>query len=381
MKNVTFFNNLKLRVGYGETGNVEPIDPYNSLFLYKPTGSYYSNGVFNRGFSPSQINNEDLKWERRQMTNIGIDFAILKSRLSGTIEYYTSKTKDLLFEYGIPSPPLPFDKVKANAGTLSNKGFDISINVQAIKRADLTWNSTFIFATVKNKILGLSGTFKYLGQTYELNTPKVSWGVANGQGLNQIVSYLQPGQPFAAFFLQKFSGVDAAGKLILTPKDPTSDDRFWIDPWNDFTFGWNNSVTYKAFDFNMQLRGQVGGKVFNGTFLNFANVNRFNNNGNVLQDALTNGFKDPAQLSDYPVESSSFARLESVSLGYTFNTKNLPAIQKLRFYVAGNNLFIITKYKGYDPEVRNTGKQAFIDNLDYYPRTRSVSLGVNLTFE
>jgi iron complex outermembrane receptor protein len=379
MKGTGVFDNLKLRVGWGQTGNVEPIDPYNSLFLYKPTGSYYSNGVFNRGFSPSQINNEDLKWERREMTNIGLDFAVLKNRLSGTVEYYTSTTKDLLFEYGIPSPPLPFDKVKANAGSLSNKGFDITLTGQVIKGPSLNWNSTVIFSTVKNKIIDLAGSFTYGGQSYALNTPRVEWGVANGQGLNQIVSYLQPGQSFGSFFLRRFTG-DSSGVPIFVPANPGSNDRTWIDPWNDFTFGWSNSVTYKAFDFNMQLRGQVGGKVFNGTFLNFSNINRFNNNGNVLKAALTSPIKTPPEISDYAVESSSFARLESASIGYTFKT-NIAAIQKLRVYVAGNNLFIITNYRGYDPEVRNTGKQAFIDNLDYYPRTRSFSLGVNLTFE
>ncbi len=308
MKGSNFFNNLKLRIGFGETGNVEPIDPYNSLFLYKPTGSYYSNGVFNRGFSPSQINNEDLKWERRQMTNIGLDFGILRNKVSGTIEYYTSKTKDLLFEYGIPSPPLPFDRVKANAGTLSNKGIDITLNAQVMKKANLSWNSSLILSTVKNEILDLSGSFTYAGQTYALNTPRVSWGVANGQGLNQIVSYLQPGQPFAAFFLRQFNGVDAAGKQLLSPTDATSEDRTWIDPWNDFTFGWNNFINYKAFDFNVVLRGQVGGKVFNGTYLNFANTNRFNNNGNVLSDALNNGIKTPAELYDYAAATRTCTR-------------------------------------------------------------------------
>lgn len=380
MANNSQIDHLKLRVGYGVTGNVEPIAPYNSLSIYSPSGSYYANGQFNRGFSPSQIPNADLKWEQRQMTNIGLDFAILKNRLSGSIEYYISKTKDMLFSYGIPSPPLPYDRVLANAGTMSNKGFELSLNAGIVDKGDLKWNTTVIFATVKNEITGLTGSFKYAGQTYALNTPKLSWGVTNGQGLNRVISYLEKGHSFGSFFLRKYNGVNAAGEQQLIPMNPGSDSLTWYDPWNKFTYGWSNYVTFKAFDFNMQIRGQAGGKVFNSTNLNIANVSRFGYNANVHEDALTSGIKDAPQHSDKWLESSSFARLESVALGYTFNT-NVASISKLRFYVAANNLFIITKYKGYDPEVRVTGSQAFIDNLDYYPRTRSFSLGVNLTFE
>jgi TonB-dependent starch-binding outer membrane protein SusC len=380
MSNSGVFNSLKLRVGYGETGNVEPIAPYNSLFLYSPVGSFYANGQFNRGYSPTQINNEDLQWERRQMFNIGVDFIVFKNRLSGTVEYYDSKTKDMLFSYGIPSPPLPFDRVLANAGEMTNKGVDVTLTGNIIQNPDWRWNSTAIFGTVKNEITDLTGSFTYAGETYELKTPRVAWGEVNGQGLNQTVSYLQPGQSYASFFVRRFVGVDAAGKQQLDPVDAGSEDRTWIDPWNNFTYGWSNFVNFKNLDFNMVLRGQSGGKVFNGTYLNFANVNRLTNNSNVHEDALTNGIKDQAQTSDYAVQSSSFLRLESASLGYTFDTKNSPIINRARIYVAGNNLFLITDYKGYDPEVRVSGEQAFIDNLDYYPRSRSVSFGVNLIF-
>lgn len=382
MSDNTTFNHLKLRLGYGVTGNVEPISPYNSLTLYGPLGSYYANGQFNRGFSTLQIENADLKWEQRQMTNVGLDFAVLKNRLSGSVEYYISKTKDMLFSYGIPSPPLPFDRVLANAGSMSNKGFELTLNAGLVDKADLKWNSTVIFATVKNEITSLKGSFTYAGngQTYALNTPKVGWGVANGQGLNQTISFLQEGQSYGSFFLRRYNGVNAAGQQQLSPANAGSDSLTWYDPWNKFTYGWSNYVTFKAFDFNMQIRGQAGGKVFNSTNLNSANVSRFGYNANIHEDALTSGIKDAAQTSDKWLESSSFARLESVALGYTFKT-NVSTISKLRFYVAGNNLFVITDYKGYDPEVRVTGSQAFIDNLDYYPRTRSVSVGVNLIFE
>jgi TonB-dependent starch-binding outer membrane protein SusC len=380
LKDVSWLNNLKVRVGYGVTGNSEPIGPYRSLTLYGPQGRYYFDGQFLTGFGPNQLENPDLRWEKRSMFNVGIDFSILSNKISGSIEMYSSDTKDMLYEYGVPSPPLPFDRVFANVGNMNNKGFDLNINYNVVNNSKLKWTTGIVFSTVKNKITKLNGEITLLGQKFDLNTPKVGWGTANGQGLNQTVSFLQVGHSFGSFLLRRFQGVNPAGDQVFEINDPADDNNRWIDPWNKFTFGWSNQLAFGNFDAAIQFRGQYGGQAFNNTYLNFANVNRLRNNSNVHEDAITNGIKDPAKTSDFWVQSTSFLRLESMAIGYTFNT-NMKNLKRLRLYVAGNNLFVLTNYKGYDPEVRVSGRQAYIDNLDFYPRTRSLSIGLNVNFE
>ena len=377
--------NLKMRVSYGYTGNQENLDPYKYQILYEPSGPYLYNGQFLQSYAVTQENNPDLKWEVRQSFNIGLDFSLWTDRLYGTFDVFNDKTNDLLFEYGIPQPPFLTNQVLANAASAVNKGMEFTLGGTIVKNQLFTWNAVGNVGTLTNYITELLGTFK--GTPLTLNNR--SYGFVTGGALgNYPATMLEEGYPAGVFFLAQHGGLDAAGKELFnnydlegnfvgTSSNVNAQDFFYIDPTPDFTWGLTNNFMYRNFDLSFFFRGVQGQKIFANSLYRMESIKYLQAGQNVTDRGLTNGFSELPYPTTFWLKDGSFARLENITLGYEL--KNLKGIQSLRVYATANNLFVITSYEGIDPEIRTEGKQRYID-LNYYPKTKGFTIGVNVAF-
>lgn len=387
LKNIAWINVLKLRAGYGVTGNQDAITPYNTLLTLGGVGNYYdgNTGSWFQAFTPNQNQNQDLRWEERHGKNLGLDFSILRDRLSGDINVFNDKTKGLLFNYTVPVPPFYVNSILANVGTMTNKGVEIQLNGVIAKGEKFSWNASGQIAFIKTRIESLSGT--YAG--FKLSTNHIPAGYATGRGYAQnAITYLQVGYSPDVFFLPHYVGVDGSGnQLFADGKGGTVNSNGltdamsrYIDPSPKFNYGLNNTFSYKNWSFNFFLRGVYGQKVFDVTRSLIDNFTRLPGN-NVTKEALTNGIKDQQVASDLWLENASYLRLDNVTLSYNF--KNLKMFDNLEVLVTGNNLFVATKYKGLDPEISTPSGLIDVSysGTAYYPRTRSYSLGINISFK
>jgi TonB-linked SusC/RagA family outer membrane protein len=404
LANVDWITDIKLRAGYGVTGNSEAIGVYNTLETVSPGNKYYDGSINNyiSSYSVNQNPNQNLKWEERHGRNIGLDFELFGGRLSGDMNYFNDITKNLLYNYNVPTPPFVSGTLLANVGSLVNKGFELALTGQIIKGRKLNWTVNGQITFINTKITSLSGNYSYAGVTYPLTSSQIPVGYAQGRGLSSNpITFLKPGYSPYEFYLPHFTGVDASGnqtfdgKTIAQNASPTG---HYIDPSPKFNYGITNSFDYGNWNFNFALRGVYGQKIFNNTLLDVETVTRLPGN-NVTKEALTNGIKDAPVSSDRWLENASFLRMDNATLGYSF--KNVSFASALRVFVSSNNLFVITKYRGLDPEVKtenSTGgnilfgnningsnNSAYIDanygNQAYYPRVRTVTVGVSVTLK
>jgi TonB-dependent starch-binding outer membrane protein SusC len=379
---VSWLNNLKVRVSYGLTGNQENLPPNAYQLLYGRAGAYLYDGQFLQSYSVMQEDNPDLKWEVRKSFNAGVDLTILNERVSGTIDIFDDRTSDMLFFYGVPQPPFLTNQVYANAANAINKGVEISMKALVVNAPEFDWNIQINIATVKNRITNLSGKFR--GADLNIGDPR--YGYADGRGLSgAYVSKLEVGYPAGVLWLPQHAGFDPAGNELFNNYDENGKfagvstfyndkDRVLVDATPHFSWGLNNSFSYKNFDLNIFIRGVQGQKIFANSLMNLESRVLLPSS-NVLYNALTNGFANQPQPSDYWVRSGSFIRLENISLEYNFGKiKNLDG---LKIYLTASNLFVITGYEGIDPEIKVEGRQRYID-ANYYPKTRALALGVNL---
>lgn len=387
MKDVSWLNDLKLRAGYGVTGNQNGLQPYKSLQMYGGEGIYYDNGIWATAYRINQNANPDLKWESTAMLNIGVDFTLFNNRVNGTIEWYNKETSDMLYTYQVPTPPFVYNRMQANVGDMRNTGLEILLNIDIFRKKDFNWNTSINFATNKNEVTRLSNDLYSSDRIYTGNP----W-IRGGSNITSHV--VEEGYPVGQFFLLECIGIDENGKYIMVDQNGddkiTEDDRTYMgDAQPDFTFGWNNSFKYKEWDFSFFLRGSVGQKVLNNPRAAYAN-NTYLIGANALNDPLVYQLKESSRMCSLYLEDASFARMENMSLGYTFNLKDKKWIEKLRLYVSAQNLFVITGYKGLDPEVElffnsdpdadNAGLSPGIEPRQFQPKSRTFTFGVNLTF-
>jgi iron complex outermembrane receptor protein len=404
LANVDWIDDMKIRAGYGVTGNIDAIGPYTSLTLVGPVGTFYNaaTGSYLNAYSTIQQENQKLKWEERHGRNIGLDFSFFNGRLSGNMNYFNDLTKDLLAYYAVPEPPAVFNTILANVGSMTNKGFELALTGQIIKGHKLNWTTNAQISFIKTTIKSLSGQFTIAGNTYPVNATQIPQGYAQGRGLSSNpITFLKPGYSPYVFFLPHYTGVDAKGAqtfdgqtIAQNPNPP----GHYIDPSPKFSYGMTNTFDYGNWTLNFALRGVYGQKVFNNTLLDVETVTRLPGN-NVTKEALTNGIKDAPVSSDKWLENASFLRMDNITLSYAF--KNISFASALRVFVSGNNVFVITKYRGLDPEIKTenasggsllfgnnlNGSQnaAYIDanygNQAFYPRVRVFTLGVNVTLK
>ncbi len=376
MKNQKMFSNLKVRVGYGVTGNIQGLSPQKSLQLVGSSGVTYFGGSQTTNFIITQNDNADIQWETKKQVNAGLDFSILKSRLSGTIDIYSAKTTNLLFNYTVPQPPYPFPDIVANVGTLSNKGIELSLSYQAIQEKDVSLTLAGNISLMKNKVLSLSGSINGI----PLNTNYIGWGPN---------SYLIEGQPIGTFNILQHSGKDSVnGETIIdVDKDGKIDqgknsrDRVLKgSALPTYVYAFTPSFTYKNLDISMVWRGSGGNKIYNNlrqSLSLYENIGK----SNVLKSAENLGLFTSKYGSDLWLENGSFLRFDNFTIGYRFNLKEVKYISALRVSATGNNIAVFTKYTGIDPELNVSGSNGFGGDGGIYPRTRSIALGLNVIFK
>ncbi|MDF9830831.1 TonB-dependent receptor [Parabacteroides sp. PF5-6] len=385
MKDITWINDLKLRAGYGVTGNQNGLGAYKSLELYGEYGVYYDSGSWLTSYRINQNANPDLKWESTAMLNIGLDFSLFKGRVGGTIEWYDKKTSDMLYRYQVPTPPYVYDRMMANVGDMSNKGIELLLNIDVVRNKTFSYNTSINLSHNKNKITKLSNDVYTTDELY-VGDP---W-LRGGSGV--ISHIVKEGYPVGTFYLLECNEI-VDGKYVIIDQNEdgkiTDDDRKIVgNAQPDLTFGWNNNLRWNNFDMSLFFRGTIGNKVFNNPRAAYAN-NTYLIGTNALDDPLTYTMKESSRICSYYLEDASHIRLDNMSIGYTFNTKNIGWLDKARIYVAGQNLFVITGYKGTDPEVElyrgaatddDAGLSPGIENRQFFPKSRSFTFGVNLTF-
>ncbi|WP_348822535.1 SusC/RagA family TonB-linked outer membrane protein [Flavobacterium aestuarii] len=363
-----WLTNLKLRAGYGVTGNQDGIGEYKSLsILGVGRDSYYDPATdsWSLAYSPTQNPNPDLKWETTEQLNIGVDFGLFKG-ITGSFEWYSKKTKDLLYTYEVPQPPYLVGTMLANVGELSNKGVEFSLNAKIMEREKFTWNANLTLAHNIQKIEKLSNP--------SYKTDVIYSGSLHGlSGMsNQYSQIIAEGYPVGTFWGYEASGLDADGKFILSAEKK---DLGNVQP--DFSMGLGMDFTYGNFDLGISGYGLFGQKVLNATNMMLYDPNRMAAY-NVPDDFVGSGIKSPPAFSSYWIEDASFFRIQSLTVGYVIPLKS--KISKLRVYMMGENLAVFTNYSGVDPEVNLSGlDNPGIDRFNNYPRPMTISFGVNFS--
>jgi iron complex outermembrane receptor protein len=382
MNDVEWVDEMKLRVGYGVTGNQSGLDPYKTLQLYGTSGTYYDNGAWLTAYRINQNANPDLKWEETAMFNVGLDFLLFNNRLSGTIEWYDKRTKDMLYTYRVPTPPFLHSEMMANVGDMKNTGIELALSLDAIKTSDFKWNTSVTAAHNKNEITSLSD------DVYTTSRILVGDAWVRG-GSGRTTHVVEEGYPVGQFYGPEFIRIDEDGKYVFRDSDGnetnavTAEDYTYIGSAQpDLTFGWSNLFRYKRWDMSFFLRGTFGNKVLNMGRMTYGHPG-YLIGANALNDPLIHQLKVVPEYSSLYVEDASHIRLDNASIGYTFKTENLNWLENARVYATGQNLFLITKYKGLDPEVdenRNNGLAPGVEDREYYPKARTYSVGITLTF-
>ncbi len=382
LKNINAVSDLKLRIGYGITGQQDGISDYDYISYYNLSGAqaqYQLGNNFYQMYRPGGYY-YNRKWEQTATTNIALDYGFLNGRITGSIEYYYKNTTDLLNQINQPAGTNFSNKIVANIGSMENKGVEFSVNVQAIKRKDVSLDIAFNATYNQNKItkLTISDDPNYAGAQFG----GISGGVGNTVMIHSV------GYNRGAFYVYK---------QVYDPKTNLPVDNLFADKNRDGIvnssdlyqykgidpkafFGLSSNLTVKKWNAGFVMRANVGNYVYNnvasstGTLRNIINPIGFINNGstNYLQTNFS-GSGDKYFLSDYYVQNASFLRMDNINIGYNagrvFNNK-----ANLRISANVQNVFVITKYTGLDPEI-NGG----IDN-NFYPRPRTFVLGINLDF-
>lgn len=383
---------LKLRTGYGITGNLGAITSYSTLNTVQPVGVVPINGSSTITLGSLRNANPDLKWEKRASWNIGADLGLFNNRLLLTLEYYYSKTTDMIYDYDVPVPPFTYNKLLANIGSMQNSGVELGLGVTAIQRKDMELNINVNVSWQKNKLLSLSGYY----QDYYLSaadvTPIGSLNGAGQHGGNANVIYQIVGQPLGVFYLPHCKGIVDRGNgykmydIEDLNNDGTIDlsdnggDRYIAGQATPkMTLGSNISFRYKDFDVSLQMNGAFGHKIFNGTSLAYYNLSSFPDY-NVMKDAPAHRIVDQ-NVSDYWLESGDYLNFDYLTVGWNVPVKSR-YISALRLSVSVNNLVTITSYSGLTPMINNyiVSSTLGIDDKRSYPCFRTWSMGVSIQF-
>lgn len=391
IQNIETISNLKFRGSYGITGS-QSIAPLQSLTLMGVQNTNFNDALY-AGLSPVQLGNPNLKWEETTQINVGVDFGLFDSRLYGTVDYYVKTTDDLLQNFPIPISS-GLGSMVVNAGSIENKGLEISLGGDIISSDDFNWSSSVNWSNNEStvKSLGEGGS--------DIFGPNIS---AN------IVSFpptiLREGEPFGVFWGMKAIGLyplgddregqlqneDVDGDGSVTPNDKT----IIGNPNPDYIFGWNNTFTYKRLSLSAFIQGSIGNDIMNVDRI-FIQGGITGNAGNHTQEYFEkrwtpenphNDMNFPAGRSGEPdsslIEDGSYVRLKNISLSYNFNPEIFNNhIDSFNLYVTGTNLYTITDYTGVDPEVNVFGGSNINRGVDFsaYPKSKQILLGLSIGF-
>jgi len=386
---VSWLNDLKLRADYGVTGN-QDFGNYLSLLLYGGYGYFPFDGMTYQVYGPSQNVNPNLGWEKAINFNAGIDFEILNSRITGSINYYVRTNKDLLGYYNVPLPPNPQSQTFTNVGTMKNSGLEVQLNVAAVRSNNFDYTISFTTAYNNNKFVSFSNKL-YQGQPYE--------DVAGlpAPGSPGTIERIEEGHRIGDYYMLKSAGVNSNGELLVYNKEgkvipasqASADDKQFVgNGLPKFTGSLGNTFRYKNWDLSMFFRGNFGYKLFNmeafyiGTPATQADANTLKSayDPKSKYSKLTNP-STTALASDYFLESGSFVKIDNVTLGYKHQI-NSKYLRSFRVYATATNLHTFTGFTGGDPDLYpvNGLTPGVQGNLNFYPATIQLLAGVQLTF-
>ena len=369
----SFFDELKLRAGYGEVGNVNGLGDYRFLTQYvgsQSTANYQFGSSFYQTYRPEPINTE-LRWEIGRTTNIGLDYAILDGKLSGSVNAYMKETKNLIASSSVDPFTNFGNRIDANIGDMENKGIELSFDYTPIQNENFEWSINYNISFNDNKVT-------------RLPFDQAVGGISGGVG-NNIQTHTEGQTPYSFLVYQQV--YDASGAAIegvyvdRNGDDIINDDDRYIkeSPFADVIMGFNTNLKYKNWDLSVISRANFGNYAYNNVASNAVFSQAIGNSGgflrNIHSDYLYTGFMDYTEtslLSDHYVQEASFFKIDNITLGYTL--KDAYKDTDIRFYGSVQNVLTVTNYEGLDPEIYGG-----IDN-NFYPRPRSFVFGVNIDF-
>jgi TonB-linked SusC/RagA family outer membrane protein len=386
MENLSAVSEIKLRAGIGVTGTIAG-SPYLSQISYnfdRAQGAYVG-GKWVPGFIPARNFNPDLRWEKKEEINAGIDFGFLKNRINGSIDYYSRTVKDLLYNFPVPVPPYLTGSMLINAGKMKNDGLEILLNIVPVQTANLQWNTGITYSTNRNKLVSLSNDqFQAANDFFDAGH--------TGEPIQVSTHRVKVGEPIGRFFVWKSVGIDDNGGWLVENKDgeiipianaKPEDRQYYGNGIPKHNLGWNNSVRYKNFDLAVNMRGSFGFDV-----LNFQSM-YYNNTRNKAYNMLKTAYdpidgkllnNDLVYVSHY-IEKGDYWKIDNVTFGYSLPNNLVKGMKNARVFVSGLNLATITNYTGIDPEgVSMTGFFPGNDQRDKYPTTRTFTAGLSVTF-
>lgn len=382
MKNISWVEDLKLRVGYGVTGNNNFSSSYMANMLGSDAFWYLPNGNWKKSYGKTQNVNPNLGWEEKKEWNFGIDYSLFGGRLYGKFDYFIRNIDNLLYSVNVPQPPYTQGTQWQNIGKMQIKGWEFEVGGTPVKTKDFTWNSNLNLSHNSGKIKTLWGNNTYFN--------------GNGfpaPGTPGDAARIEEGSTIGSFFIWKFAGFDDEGNFLLYDKDDnvipatqkTELDKRYIGNYTpNLIAAWNNTFTYKNWDLGINMRSWIDFDVMNTANMYFGIQGRGNNN--VLKAAYTkfNHIKGEKQICDYYLEDGTFLKIDAITLGYTFNMKKLTnnMINKIRLWATCGNVCCITGYSGMNPEVNVTGWDQGTEKFwsDYYPTVRTWTFGMQFNF-
>ena len=389
MQNQHIFDNLKLRAGYGISGNAMGFDVYSSYNTYGASGTFVYDGKTYRTYGATKNANPDLKWESTGMLNIGLDFAFLKGRLNGTVEVYHKKTKDLIWSYPVSTTQYIYGWMDANVGEMTNKGIEFTLNAVPVRTKNFMWSTTLNLSHNKNTV------DKMQNETFHTTNLTQGDPMVAGVSADGWTQRIMEGEPIGTFYTYQYAGTvngrseyyvldENGNRTGETTNSPSLKDRSITGcAQPKLNAGWNNTLTYKNWSLNAFITGVFGNDVYNSARAHYTAAQMFSDGKNVLKEFLSNPVGDASSSlpSDRYIEKGSYVRLQTLSLSYTFRNCFNDWIQDLTLYGTANNLFTITSYKGLDPEVNMGGIDPGIDyRWSRYPHTRTFMVGVKINF-
>lgn len=393
MKNLTFLNELKLRAGYGWSGNQDAIDSYTSMQLLKPNGVVPVNGVSAVTMGIIRNANHDLRWEVKETFNAGIDAGLLNNRIIFKGEFYRSITNNLLYLYNVSVPPFAYNSLLANLGSMKNKGIELSLGLTPVQSSEMELNLNFNASFQTNKLISLSGMY----QGEQMDAPRyTSISELNGAGFhggyNRIVYQIE-GQPLGVFYLPKSTGLSPSSSgdgFTYGIADLNGNGISLEDGEDRYIAGQavpkallssNISFRYKQFDIVLQVNGAFGHKIYNGTALTYMNMNIFPDY-NVMKDAPKKNIQDQTA-TDYWLEKGDYLNFDYLTIGWNVPLgKAKKYIQELRISCSVNNLATITSYSGLSPMINSyvVDNTLGTDDKRNYPVYRTCSFGLSINF-
>ena len=372
IKNTNVFSTLKLRVGWGQTGQQDINNndyPYLARYVQSNSGAQYQIGDVFYNTLRGQGYDKNIKWETTTTKNLGLDFGFLNNRINGSIEVYEKETKDLLSVVPVPAGANLTNLLLTNVGDMRNRGIEFNMGVEAIKNENFSWEFNLNATHYKSEITNLASTSVLTG------------GISGGTG-STIQVHAEGYQPNAFYVYQQVYNqqgkpiegvyVDRNGDGIINSGDLYQ----YKSPAPELLLGFSSRFTYKNWDLGFTMRASFGNYVYNNQASQFGNLSGIKANNylqNIHTSYLDTQFDTPQFFSDYYVENGSFLRMDNINIGYNFPSF-INENSKLRVFGSVQNAFLITNYSGLDPEVFNG-----IDN-NLYQRPRVYSIGLNFQF-